>query len=189
MPLKISFEPNGKWEGGARIPSSLREIENFSEWIENFLKKFRKLGKTYKSFMGNDAKLVGQEKANLIMGLDDLLSGLFILRRYVTEESPNQFEALENKYRFQYRVRLDLTTWTGKGIINNRYKTNVNTFADWFNRVLIKKLQLIFVKYQEAMADKELSPEERTGIIKFIENVVFDILVMERMLVSKDVSM
>lgn len=188
MPLKISFEPNGRWEGGARIPSSLRDISNLFEWMENFLKIFKKLGKNYKSFMGNDTKLVGQEKANIIMGLDDLLGGLFVLRRYVTDENPSHFETLENKYRFIYKIRLDLTTWTGKGIINNRYKTNINTFAKWFNSVLIKKLKLIFVKYQDAMSDKVLTPEERTAIIKFIENVVFDILVMERMLVSTGVS-
>ncbi len=188
MPLKITFEPNGRWTGGARIPSSLRDISDLSSWIANFLKKFKILGKTYRSFIGNDRRLVGQEKANLAIGLDDLISGLFVLRRYVTKENPVYFEALKNKYRFKYKIRMDVTTWSGKGIINNRYKTNVNTFIDWYNRILIKKLQVVFVKYQEAMSDGILTMEERTGLIGFIENVVFDVLVMERMLISENVT-
>jgi hypothetical protein len=189
VPLKISFETNGRWEGGARIPSGLRDISSLSEWIENFLKKFKILGKTYKSFMINDTKLIGQEKANLIMGLDDLLSGLFVLRKYVTEENPDHFTALENKYRFQYKVRLDSTAWTGRGIINNRYKSDADTFAEWFNNVLIKKLQHVFINYRKAMKDKILTPDERREVIEIIEIAVFDILVMERMLVTSDISM
>ena len=189
MPLKITFKPNGRWSGGARIPSSLRDISDLSLWIANFLKKFKILGKTYRSFLGNDRKLIGQEKANLVMGLDDLISGLFVLRRYVTIENPANFEALENRYRFKYKIRMDVTTWSGRGIINNLYKTKVSTFINWYNRVLIKKLQDMFVKYQEVMADGILTAEERTDLINFIENIVFDVLVMERTLISENVTL
>ncbi len=188
MPLKITFEPNGRWTGGARIPSSLRDTSNLSEWIANFLKKFKKLGKTYRSYIGNDGKLIGQEKANLVIGLDDLISGLLVLRMYVTKDNPSHFNALKNKYRFKYKIRMDNTTWSGRGIINNRYKTDVSTFIDWYNTVLIKKLKLVFVKYQEAMADKVLTDEESIILIKFIEHVIFDVLVMERMLISNNVT-
>lgn len=184
MPLKIQFKVNGTWVGGGRIPPPVCDISNLPAWIHNFLKLFKHLGKTYENLAHNDGELVGQEKANLVIELDGLIGGLIILRQYLTEKNPNVFKSLSNKYKFSFSIRIDANTWSGRGRMSYKYTFKLTSFANWYNNIMMKKIQQVFIKYSEAMADGVLSKEERENLILFVETIIFDVLVIERVLIS-----
>jgi hypothetical protein len=184
MPFKITFHHNGTWEGGARIPPVLGDMSDLSEWIRQFLKEYKNLGKLYAQYFSNDGGLIGQEKANLVSALDGLLGGLILLRRYVTEDTPFEFESLDNRYDFWFEIKLDTLNWRGRGKMSNKYTFTISSFAHWYGNVMMKKIQQVFREYSKAMADGELTPDERTSLIRFVEVIIFDILVIERVLIA-----
>jgi hypothetical protein len=186
MPFKITFNVNGTWQGGSRIPPELQDISDLHAWIGNFIKLFKNLGKMYSRYFTNDGELVGQEKANLVITLDGLIGGLVLLRRYITKDTPDRFESLDNKYNFWFEIKLDYTNWRGKGKLSNKYTFKLSSFAHWYNNVMMQKIQQMFRMYSKAMADEILTDEERSGLCRFIEVIIFDILVIERVLISTD---
>ena len=188
MPFKITFNANGTWQGGARVPPELQDMSDLHEWIRNFLKTFKTLGQMYSRYFTNDGELVGQEKANLVIALDGLIGGLVLLRRYITKDTPNQFESLENKYNYWFEMKLDLVNWRGKGKLSNRYTFKISSFANWYNNVMMQKIQQMFKAYSKAMEDEVLTDEESKSLCRFIEVIIFDILVIEKVLISTDLN-
>jgi len=132
--------------------------------------------------------LIGQEKANLVIALDGLIGGLVLLRRYVTKETPDEFESLDNKYNFWFEIKLDMVNWRGRGKLSNRYTFKISSFAKWYNNVMMPKIQKMFKMYSQAMKDEVLTDEERRILCHFIEVIIFDILVIEKVLISTDMN-
>jgi hypothetical protein len=188
MPLKITFSPDGNWTGGARLPPTLRQMDNLAVWIGNFLQEFKEVGVKYRQFMSNDGELIGQEKANLVMELDDLVGGLLLLRRYLTPANPAKFNSLENKYEFSFSVQIDSNSWSGFGKIGTQYTFALSNFADWYNNLMMKRVQELFIQYSQVMADGILTQEESRSMILFIEMIVFDILVIEKVLLESSIN-
>ncbi|MBN2535944.1 MAG: hypothetical protein JXB88_23900 [Spirochaetales bacterium] len=188
MPFKITFNVNGTWQGGARVPPELRDMSDLHEWIRNFLKTFKTLGQTYSRYFSNDGELVGQEKANLVIALDGLIGGLVLLRRYITKDNPNQFESLDNTYDFWFEIKMDLANWRGRGKMSNKFTFKITSFANWYNNVMMQKIQKVFKMYSQAMEDEVLTDEESNNLCRFIEVIIFDILVIEKVLISTDLN-
>ena len=188
MPLKITFNANGTWQGGARIPPELRDMSDLHEWIRKFLKKFKSLGQMYVRYFTNDGELIGQEKANLVIELDGLVGGLVLLRKYVTKDTPNKFESLENKYGYWYEMKLDLVTWRGRGKMSSRFTFKISSFVHWYSTIMMPKIQTMFRMYSKAMEDEVLTDEERQNLCRFIEIIIFDILVIEKVLIGTDMN-
>jgi len=187
MPFKINFYPGGKWAGGAMIPSALRDISDLSGWIKAFTAKFKNLGKLYKTFFSNDGVLIGQEKASIVIELDGFIGALLVLRRYLSKDNPNEFSSLKGKYNYNHTFRLNAITWKGSGWFNNQYIFKITNFIDWYNNVMMKKLLVFFKAYADAMADNVLTDIERQQLIVFVETIIFDILVIERVLIAGNI--
>jgi hypothetical protein len=183
VPTKITFNSDGTWTGGARIPPELQDMNDLSAWTKKFILKFNDIGRMYGRYFANDGNLIGQEKANLVSELDGLIGGLLLLRRYVTRDNPSEFEALPGKYGYSMGFKVDISLWYGKGKISNQVTFKMNGFVDWYNNIMMKKIKLIFQKYAAAMEDGVLSAEEQDDLCRFIETIIFDILVIEKLLI------
>lgn len=188
MPSKLVFSLNGKWSGGSQIPDNLREIDDFSLWSKNFINTLKHLGKLYKKFIQNDGVLVGQEKASLVEELDNILGGIWVLRRYLTEDQARSFDSIESTYHFRSKIQIDEPTWSGEGWFSNNYIFTITNFKDWYNEILMKKVSLFFQMYAAALEDNIITPEERKELIQFVETIAFHILVIERVLLSLKIS-
>ncbi|MBN1410652.1 MAG: hypothetical protein JW969_07390 [Spirochaetales bacterium] len=188
MPYKITFNVDGTWIGGGRIPPELHVMENFAQWTKTFLIRFNSIGKLYGKYFYNDGHLLGQEKANLVSELDGLIAGLLLLRRYVTKDNPAAFEAYPNKFKFIMSFKIDSSLWYGQGKIRHVYTFRMPAFADWYNNILMTKIKQVFNKYSLAMADGVLSDDEREDICRFIEILIFDIIVIEKELIYSNIA-
>ena len=188
MPFKIAFYPNGKWLGGTRIPKELRDISSLSRWTKAFIQRFRDLGKMYSDFFSNDGELVGQEKANIVIELDGLIGGLLVFRRYLTINNPGQFRSLKNRYHYHFTIQMDAINWRGHGWFSNQYVFTTANFLNWYNNIMMHKLMELFKMYALAMEDNVLTDQERQQLIRFIETIIFDILVIEKVLISTNIS-
>ena len=86
---KITFTSNATWEGGGNIHPALRDLTDLYKWIKNFLDVFVDIRKKYDKYITNDGNLVGQEKANLILALEEIIGGLLLFRLYIDHKGKN----------------------------------------------------------------------------------------------------
>jgi hypothetical protein len=136
MSAKIMYYTNGAWIGGGAIPAALRETKNLAQWITNFLKEFKTLGKLYPPTPEQPAAIPAGDKdkahANLLAELDNLLGALIVFRRYLTKDNPNHFYSLKGPYKYSFYIHVDKVSWGGKGRLGKKYIFDMSTFTNWF---------------------------------------------------------
>lgn len=185
---RITYLSNGKWKGGGVIPAGLQRIEDLSAWIGSFITYCKQLGKDYTVFAANDGTMIGQEKASLAASLEGLMGALLVFRVYLSQEKKKNFKSLENRKGFSFSVSLEYNSWTGNGYgplpeDNKRYN-----FADWYNSVLLKNLGDAIRSFAQAQADGTITADESINLIGLVEQIVADVLDIDRVLVTKDLS-
>jgi hypothetical protein len=188
MPQKITFQINGQWQGGGEIPPLLKQISPLSEWITQFLILCKKLGKKYTGACQNDGELIGQEKANICIELNSIIGGLLVLRRDVTTNQPDKFSSLKNdSYNFSFEVELFRNTWGGQGKMAGVQQLKISSFAQWYNTILLVKIKELFTYYGKALEDKQLNSMEQEKFIKILELIIYSIISMEQILITRDI--
>ena len=173
MKSRISFSADGRWRGGGRIPPALREIDNLFGWMQRLLAELSDLRGRYRDFMQGDRALVGQEKAVLIEEMDDLLGGLFRLRRFITPGNPAEFCSVETIERHRFRVEVGPVAWSGEGRAYPWPLEAGTRFADLHNDDILAGLKGLFTAYGRAVADGEISEAESAEIQMQLDGVIF----------------
>jgi hypothetical protein len=187
MPLNINFDKKGRWTGTARLPSHLQDISDLKTWISNFLLLTKKIGKTYIKLMSNDQKLVGQEKAILVSKMSSLFGALVLLRKYLTDGEQEEFRSLKNSYNYEFHVKTDSINWYGKGWFGSKYTHKLTDFRTWYNDVILKKIREALQRYALSMGDSVFTDEERDNLVRFVETIMFDVLVIIKALITMDI--
>jgi len=177
---KITFTSDGKWEGGGNIHPELRDLTDLYKWIKNFLAVFVDLKKKYDKYTIDDGALIGQEKANLIFALEEIIGGLLLFRQYIEKGNNSQISSSEESLPFAFLLKIIIPNWHGKGKLPYNKNYNLNSFADWHNDILLKNVKSMFTKYTGAMSDGILDNNERKDLIHFVENFLSNLLQADR---------
>lgn len=183
---KITFTSNGTWEGGGNIHPALRDLSDLYKWIKNFLEIFVDIRKKYDKYICNDGTLVGQEKANLIFALEEIIGGLLLFRQYISKGKKTEITSNKSSLPFAFLLKITLPNWQGKGKLPYQKNYNMDSFANWHNDVLLKDVKTMFTKYTQAMSDGVLDDKEREDLIDFVENFLSNLLQAEREIAFSD---
>ncbi len=183
---KITFTSDGKWEGGGNIHPELRDLTDLYKWIKNFLSVFVDLKKKYDKYTIKDGSLVGQEKANIIFALEEIIGGLLLFRQYLEKGNKAEINSSKNSLPFMFMLKIIIPNWRGKGILPYQKNYNLTSFADWHNDILLKDVKNMFTKYTQAMSDSVLDDNERESLIIFVENFLSNLLQAEREIALSD---
>ena len=177
---KITFTSNATWEGGGNIHPALRDLTDLYKWIKNFLDIFVDIRKKYDKYITNDGILVGQEKANLIFALEEIIGGLLLFRQYIDNGKKTEISSHRNSLPFAFLLKITLPNWQGSGKLPHQQNYTLDSFADWHNDVLLNNVKTMFTKYTQAMSDGILDDREREDLIDFVENFLSNLLQAER---------
>lgn len=177
--MKITFYPGGQWEGGGMFPVRLQDFRRLAEWISRFLKEVNEIRTHWAASLLNDGILLGQEKANLVNEIDDVIAGLLLFRRYLMEENIEQITAGDGR-TFKYNIQILDSLWTGNGELAVNEEWEKLSFADLHNDIIPKKIKIIFARYGAAVGDGNLSDDERKAMHSGIDQLVNDFLRIER---------
>jgi len=181
MKLKITFYPGGQWEGGGMLPSRLQDFSRLADWIRRFLEEVKDLKEHYTASLINDGKILGQEKANIIKEMDEVISGLLLFRRYLTEKNPARITAGDGS-TFKYNIQIFDSLWTGNGELMFNADLDNMSFADLHNDIISKKIKVIFAGYGAAVGDGRITCDERKGLHSGIDQLLGDFFRIERTL-------
>jgi hypothetical protein len=185
---KITFTSGGRWEGGGNIHPELRELTDLYKWIKNFLAVFVELKKKYNKYTEKDGSLVGQEKANIIFALEEIIGGLLLFRQYVEKGTKSELSSSAKSLPFTFFLKIILPNWNGEGKLPYQKDYDISSFAEWHNDILLNNVKTMFTKYTQAMSDGILDEKERNDLITFIENFLCNLLQAEREIVTRDLS-
>ncbi len=177
---KITFADKGTWEGGGNIHPALRDLSDLYKWIKNFLDIFVEIRKKYDKYIGNDGSLIGQEKANLIFAIEEIIGGLLLFRQYIDYNKSSEIRSRKESRPFEFTLRIIPPNWQGKGKLPFKSSYNLKSFANWHNDILLNNVKTMFSKYTIAMKDGKLDKNERDDLIDFVELFLRNLLQAER---------
>ncbi|MFP4364085.1 MAG: hypothetical protein ACLFR1_09470 [Spirochaetia bacterium] len=186
MAEKINFFTNGSWRGGAPIPPRMRNVDKLASWLKRFVTEIKEVKERYKDSVIRDGKLVGQEKANIVMELDDLLGGLFLLRQNLTEGNPQKLTSLDVHQSFEYTVELRNNNWFGEGKHPAPSKDFKQGFRNWYNKVFLTQSESFISVLGSALTKNEFSEQNRVEVLTELERLVFSIIQMEEQLLTAE---
>lgn len=182
MNLKITFYPGGIWEGGAALPPHLKRMEPLAAWIKAFLMEIKDLRRLYLSCLHNDGQIIGQEKANLVIEMDEVIGGLLLFRRYLTEGTPERLTAGDQR-TFSYDIRIFDSSWTGKGRLSSDGELDNKSYASLHNEYILERIKQMLQEYGCAVSDRVITPEERRGLQEKNDALICDFLRIERRII------
>ena len=181
MKLKIIFYPGSQWEGGGMLPARLQDFSRLAEWISRFLVEVNDIRVHYVAALSNDGMILGQEKANLVKEIDDVIAGLLLFRRYLMVETPDRIVADDGK-SFKYNIQISDSLWSGNGELPQNSELDRMSFSDLHNNLIPKKIRIIFARYGAAVGDNHISAEERDGLHAAIDSLIGSFFRIERKL-------
>ena len=179
--LKVKYYPDGRWDGGGMLPPHLKDFSNLAVWIKDFLTEVKDLRKYYISSIHGDGRLLGQEKANIVIQMDEILGGLLLFRRYISENSNPEISSSDPDGN-SFAVKLLENTWVGSGKLTQSNDLDQMSFSELHNDVIMDRIRDVFLKYGEAGKDRIITPPERIMINEKIDIVFIQLLRIERLL-------
>ncbi|MCG6139503.1 hypothetical protein [Leptospira mtsangambouensis] len=175
--LEISNDFNLKSYG--RFHEELSDPESFKDRMVEVSRLFQGMGESYLQHLGDDSKISGSEKKNLIEYLESILLVLVMLRKI--DFSPVDEETYIRKDRGLFEIRLRFTegsVWELTGSIKPEYKMKQRTFKEWFNSSFSKDIKTFYAIYGNAGLDQLITPDEKVQITKQIDRIIAEIVEM-----------
>ncbi len=175
----IEISPDYVLKSFGRFEEDLIRPDQFKERIQEITSGFKNIATNYLNSLGDDAKITGQEKRELIQALERLLLIIVMLRRidFTPEQSVVVIEKGNGHFRIQLRF-VDRSIWELSGSIAPEYKMKIGIFKNWFNEVLSEGIRNFLTEYGNSTLDREISAVEREQIAKKLDNLTIDIVEM-----------
>lgn len=155
------------------ISSKFTKLKIF-ELISSLSESLKNIENLYDGFMSNDGKLVGQEKIVLVRNINELIEILILMSQLIKKE----YIQVENK-DYKVDIRLDSDNMfflTFPLLIKDMDK--YSTFKSWIDNTFLKNFQLFISKFKLALNDKVITHEEGVDLLKVIETILIDSLII-----------
>lgn len=178
---RYNFHTKNQWNGGGDFLPALRTLKPLGLWIKNYSHEMGNLEDLYVKYMQNDGKLVGQEKGILIRKLNDLAGGLILFRRYITPGNPASFTTRQTTRTFQFTITMNTQAWTGEGTVGYHGTYHTSSFAAWY-KDFCGGFRNLLQLYGTCLEDKILTEEESRSLQEATEDLLYQILVIQRQL-------
>jgi len=175
----IEISPDYVLKSFGRFDEELIGPNQFKERIQALTLGFKSIATNYLQSLGDDAKITGQEKRELIDQLEKLLVVTVMMRRI--DFSPEQTFVVIEKGNGHFRIQLrfvDRSIWELSGSISKEYKMKIGIFKNWFNEVLSEAIRNFLTEYGNATLDRDISSQEREQIAKKLDSITIDIVEM-----------
>ncbi|MBL0955704.1 MAG: hypothetical protein IBJ01_13120 [Leptospira sp.] len=162
-----------------RFPEVLSEQTQFKDRMVEVSKLYKSMGESYLQHLGDDAKISGTEKKDLIEYLENILIVLVMLRKLDFAQSDEEVYIRKDRGLFELRLRFgEGGIWEITGGIRPEYKMKQRVFKDWFNSDFSNDIKTFYAVYGNAGLDKTISPDEKIQITKQIDRIIAEIIEM-----------
>ncbi len=176
----IEIEEDGNLRVTGKLKIKQLQTELFSEIVEEALGHFGIIGAAYNRYISDDGKLVGQEKANLVQGIENMTNTLISLRFFLEKNylESNVIQAYDTEEGFNYTMHMDDYDFFLRGQISIHHYNEIKTFDEWYKKLFADKLNTFLKDLQVALKDKRLVKDEVIWLNKRLDTMIHSQIVM-----------
>lgn len=162
-----------------RFADEMVPKELFKDRMFELSRLYKEIGATYLKHIGDDNKISGFEKKELITFLEKMLLILVMLRKIDFSPDQNEISIQKGEGLFQIHLKFgDNLNWEFNGMMLPKYKIKQRVFREWFNGPFSEDIRTLYAIYGNASLDKNLADRERSQISRQIDHLILEIIEM-----------
>ncbi|AFM11453.1 hypothetical protein [Turneriella parva] len=158
---------------------ALLEVENiignvtFAQGISKAIGLFQNIDREYKKAVGNDGKIVGKERTDILMQVDRFMNGIILVWKKLEMRNDNMI-VIENKnVNFLMNINERNGLWDASGTVPNFFVRPVKNFQEIYNNKLTPEIVALLKRYAEASEDGIIDDDEREDLKKGMQRVLY----------------
>lgn len=158
---------------------SLLEVENiignvnFAQGISKAIGLFQNIDREYKKAIGNDGKIVGKERTDILLQVDRFWNGIILVWKKLEMRNDNLI-IIENKnVNFMMTLNERNGLWDASGTVPNFFVRPVKNFQEIYNNKLTPEIVALLKRYAEASEDGIIDDDEREDLKKGMQRVLY----------------
>ncbi len=181
--MEIEIKSNGEVTILARLLLDVASGENnIASYLKDLVYSMRTIQQHYHRLISNDGQLIGQEKIELVRLMEESIQYIIIIRHVLAGIPEFSIPIPKTKYSIAFHYADDAIK--GSGRIGPNVRINDGKFSLWLKNMLDKKAKKLIHHVGDAMADGELSDEERNVLIDDFNSLFIGFLLSREALLS-----
>lgn len=174
----LQFQDDFLWKGKGVLTPAFQEAATFQELFTVLVKETKEAGGVYQKHVANDGSLIGNERFDLAMELEDLLGGYLQIYRLILKVASGTFHSACNGENFSFTAEFDSPAWRAKGYLRKAPVTG--SFSTWFNGTLLPATAGLVKGYGEVFADGKMEQDEKERLLQELNGLMITLLLADR---------
>ena len=158
---------------------TLIEAENiigkvsFAQGISKAIGLFQNIDREYKKAVGNDGKIVGKERSDILLQVDRFFNGMILVWKKL-EQSNENLITMENKnVKFFMEINERNGLWDARGTVPHFFVRPVKNFQEIYNNKLTPEIVSLLKRYAEVVEDGIIDDNEREDLKAGMQRVLY----------------
>lgn len=158
---------------------TLIEAENligkvsFAQGISKAIGLFQNIDREYKKAVGNDGKIVGKERSDILLQVDRFFNGMILVWKKL-EQSNENLITMENKnVKFFMEINERNGMWDARGNVPHFFVRPVKNFQEIYNNKLTPEIVALLKRYAEVVEDGIIDDDEREDLKAGMQRVLY----------------
>ena len=158
---------------------TLIEAENligkvsFAQGISKAIGLFQNIDREYKKAVGNDGKIVGKERSDILLQVDRFFNGMILVWKKL-EQSNENLITMENKnVKFFMEINERNGMWDARGNVPHFFVRPVKNFQEIYNNKLTPEIVALLKRYAEVVEDGIIDDNEREDLKAGMQRVLY----------------
>lgn len=158
---------------------TLIEAENiigkvsFAQGISKAIGLFQNIDREYKKAVGNDGKIVGKERSDILLQVDRFFNGMVLVWKKL-EQSNENLITMENKnVKFFMEINERNGMWDASGTVPHFFVRPVKNFQEIYNNKLTPEIVSLLKRYAEVVEDGIIDDNEREDLKAGMQRVLY----------------
>jgi hypothetical protein len=161
MPLFFNIDNRMRFTVQVMLGNDL-DSQSLSQIIMRITTISKKIKQLYTGFMSKEGKIHGQERVQLVEGLDDLFYVLLVLRKKLTDRTPPDDLPINETGR-RVIVDMKINKFIAKGILNDNDLSSIVNFNKGYEDLILKEIKELLLKYKLTLES------EKTAFDKYMD--------------------
>jgi hypothetical protein len=161
MPLFFTIDNRMHFTVEVMLGNDL-DSQSLSQIIMRITTISKKIKQLYTGFISKEGKIHGQERVQLVEGLDDLFYALLVLRKKLSDRTPSDDLPINEPGR-RVIVDMKINKFIAKGILNGNDLSAIVNFNNGYEGLILKEIKELLLKYKHTLES------EKTAFDKYID--------------------
>lgn len=145
----------------------------FAQGLTKAIGLYQLIDQEYKKAIGNDGKIVGSERTDILARIDLFFNGLIYIWKQLEQSNAVSIKIENVKADFLFMIEERNGLWEANGRLAVFFTRPVKNFQDIYNQKLAPEIVSLLKRYAEAVEDGIIDDEERADLKENLKRVLY----------------